>query len=420
MPRLTDQTPKYRQHRASGRAIVTLNGKDIYLGPWNSRSSKIEYDRVISEWLAGGRVPLKAIGLTLAELLAHYKTYCEKTYVDVDGTVSKAATNIRLACKPLRQLYGPTPAAEFGPLKLKALVNQYVRMGWCRTHINRSVGLVKGFFKWAVSNEYIPADVYHGLQAVGGLRRGRTEARESDAIRPVAEEHARAIFPFVSRQVRAMIELQLLTGMRPGEVCIMRPCDLDTTDAVWIYTPSRHKTQNHGISRTVHLGPQAQAVLAPYFRSNLAEHFFSPADAEVERRARLHEQRKTPLSCGNKPGTNKHRWPQHHPGNHYKASAYLRAIYAACHRAYPYPADLCAAETDSVQQSQAKELKRSQWRHQHFWSPNQLRHTAATRIRKEFGAEAAQTILGHTQLKTTEIYAERNAEAAGRIMAKIG
>ena len=47
--------PKYRKHRPSGRAVVTLNGKDIYLGPHGTKASHLEYDRLIQEWLAHGQ-----------------------------------------------------------------------------------------------------------------------------------------------------------------------------------------------------------------------------------------------------------------------------------------------------------------------------------------------------------------------------
>ena len=62
----------------------------------------------------------------------------------------------------------------------------------------------------------------------------------------------------------------------------------------------------------------------------------------------------------------------------------------------------------------------SQWRKQHRWSPNQLRHNAATRLRKEFGIEAARVILGHSSGNTTEIYAELDNKKAADIMSKIG
>jgi hypothetical protein len=55
MPRLVNQNPSYRMHKASGQAIVTLNGEDVYLGPYGTAASRREYDPVIGEWLARGR-----------------------------------------------------------------------------------------------------------------------------------------------------------------------------------------------------------------------------------------------------------------------------------------------------------------------------------------------------------------------------
>ncbi len=68
------------------------------------------------------------------------------------------------------------------------------------------------------------ASLPHGLEAVAVLRRGKTNAHESDPVLPVHECHVEAILPHVSRHVAGMIRLQL-TGMRSGEVCIMRGCD---------------------------------------------------------------------------------------------------------------------------------------------------------------------------------------------------
>ena len=49
MPRLTRSVPKYQRHKASGQAVVTIEGRDHYLGPW---PSMLEYDRLIGQWLA--------------------------------------------------------------------------------------------------------------------------------------------------------------------------------------------------------------------------------------------------------------------------------------------------------------------------------------------------------------------------------
>ncbi|MDP1560834.1 MAG: hypothetical protein Q8M16_05515 [Pirellulaceae bacterium] len=54
MPR-TSNLPKYRNHKHSDQAIVTLSGRDHYLGPHGSTASVREYDRLIQEWLARGR-----------------------------------------------------------------------------------------------------------------------------------------------------------------------------------------------------------------------------------------------------------------------------------------------------------------------------------------------------------------------------
>ena len=71
MPLLTNAVPKYRHHRASGQAVVTIAGKEHYLGPWRSKASRAEYDRLIGEWLAAGR-PSREIApdadLTVAEV----------------------------------------------------------------------------------------------------------------------------------------------------------------------------------------------------------------------------------------------------------------------------------------------------------------------------------------------------------------
>ncbi|MFO0802000.1 MAG: hypothetical protein U0791_02590 [Gemmataceae bacterium] len=54
------------------------------------------------------------------------------------------------------------------------------------------------------------------------------------------------------------------------------------------------------------------------------------------------------------------------------------------------------------------------------WSPNQIRHAVATSVRRRFGIEAAGATLGHDQLSTTEIYAEKNLALATKIALAVG
>ncbi len=135
MPRLLNSPPKYRKHKASGQAVVTINGSDHYLGPWNSRASKAEYDRLIGEWLAHGRTIPKAgpdATLTVNELLAAYVRWAKGYYGE-----SSEFDNTRLSLRPVKELYGRTLVVEFGPLKLKAVRERMIADNLCRNEINR-------------------------------------------------------------------------------------------------------------------------------------------------------------------------------------------------------------------------------------------------------------------------------------------
>ncbi len=55
MPRSANYVPKYCKHKGSGQAVVTIRGRDHYLGPYGTKGSHLEYDRLIMEWLAAGR-----------------------------------------------------------------------------------------------------------------------------------------------------------------------------------------------------------------------------------------------------------------------------------------------------------------------------------------------------------------------------
>ena len=121
---------------------------------------------------------------------------------------------------------------------MKAVRAAMVEKGWCRQHVNKQVGRLRQLFRWATENELAPPSVYHGLQAVAGMKQGRWDAREAEPVKPVLEERVRPVLPYLSPQVKAMIELQLLTEMRPGEVCQMGSCDVDTNGRLWRYKPA--------------------------------------------------------------------------------------------------------------------------------------------------------------------------------------
>jgi integrase len=150
-----------------------------------------------------------------------------------------------------------------------------ITRGCVRTSINRQVGRIKRMFRWGVENEYIPVEIYTALCTVAGLKKGRSKAKESDGIKPVSPDMIDAVKPFVSRQVWGMIQLQILTGMRPGEVVQMRGCDLNMSGNVWEYRPESHKTEHHGSHRVVFLGPRAKAVVRQFLKTDLQAHHTS-------------------------------------------------------------------------------------------------------------------------------------------------
>lgn len=386
----SSRVPSYRRHKPTNQAVVTIDGRDFYLGTWNAKASKVEYDRLIAEWMANGRQLRATADITVVEVVNAYRKFAEN-YYRKNGIVTREFGCIKEALKLVCELYGRTNANDFGPLALKAVRQKMLDNGWSRGYINKAVGRIRRCFKWAVENELVRPDMYHGLMAVSGLRKGRSEAREPSPVLPVDDATVQATLPNLSVIVADMIRFQRLTGCRPGEVCILRPCDVDNSVEVWTYRPESHKTEHHGRERRIPIGPKAQVILRPYLLRAKESYCFAPADSERKRREEAHEQRTTPLKYGNRPGTNRRRKPKRKAGERYTNDSYRRAVHRACDKA---------------------EIGR--------WSPNQLRHTTATEIRKRFGLEAAQVTLGHSNADVTQIYAERDLAKAVEVMREVG
>ncbi len=56
MPPQQPRIPKYRHYRPKDLGVVRLDGRDIYLGAFNSPESWEKYHRLIAEWLNCGVV----------------------------------------------------------------------------------------------------------------------------------------------------------------------------------------------------------------------------------------------------------------------------------------------------------------------------------------------------------------------------
>ena len=162
----------------------------------------------------------------------------------------------------------------------------------------------------------------------------------------------------------------------------MRPIDLNTTGAAWLYTPGHHKSEYRQRSRIVVVGPKAQELLRPFLQRDVAAYMFSPREAVQQRNAECPTHRRGPAAEAE---------TGRRVGERYTTQAYGRAITAMCTRLdVPH------------------------------WSPGQLRHNAATRLRSQFGLDVAQVVLGHARADITEVYAAQNLARAIEAMERVG
>jgi integrase len=380
-------------HKPSGLAVVTLGGKDRYLGRYGSPESRATYDRLIAEWLAGnrqrepGRQPSP---LTISEMILAVWHMAEKHYRTPDGEPTGELDNLRDALRPLRRLYGNTAATAFGPLALRSVREDMIRGGLCRKTINARINRIRRAFRWAASIELIPGSIPQALASVPGLQPGRSAARESKGVSPIAWEIVESTLPHLPRQVAAMVQVMRFSNCRAADVVLLRGCDLQMNGDLWVFRPRHHKNAWRGHERVIYLGSQAQEVIRPFLKADLQAFLFSPRDAVEEHHARrraARSTRRTPseLRRRRRPSP---RWIPH---DRYQVNAFQQAIRRACRRA--------GLST---------------------WSILQVRHARASEIRDRYGVEGAAASLGHRRVETSQIYAEHNDRLSRDIAREVG
>jgi integrase len=420
MPRQSNAVPSYLHHKPTKQAYVRLpdgagRRKVVYLGTYDSPASRTEYARILGE-LAAAPASLPAASrlvsaaksdITINEVLAAFRSHAEAYYRTPDGNPTSALDGFRAASKVVRELYGLTLAREFGPLALDAVRTRMVALGWSRTTVNGRVGKLKLVFKWAASRELVSASVHEGLRTLAGLQKGRTTARDREPVGPVADAVVNATLLHVRPEVAAMIRVQLLTGMRPGEVCHLRPCDIDTSGAVWVYRPPHHKTAHRGKVREVAIGAKTQSVLAAFAPIDATEFYFSPHRQAERRHTERAAKRKTPRYPSHAAANARKRKasPKRIPGKRYTTTAYQTAVRRGVEKANAGREKMAGAGNYEMIP---------------HWHPNQLRHSHATEVRRRFGLEAAQVVLGHATADVTQLYAERNKALATSVATAIG
>ena len=394
MPRQKNAIPSYLLHKRSGQARVRINGRDYLLGPYGSEESRIRYGELIAKFAS--RVPLDPLagqsnrgtfrgtvsddsGPSIAELIVAFLEHAKTHYVK-NGEPTSEQHCIRAAVRPLRELFGLTPAKDFGPLALKAVRAKMVESGLARNTVNSNIGKIRRLFRFAVANEMVAVDVLQRLEAVSPLLAGRTEARDLPPRHAVDQVDIDAVRAVVRPLVRDLIDVQLLTGARSGELLALTTSMIDRSGAVWRSRLADHKCQHKGKARTLHFGPKAQLILAKYFSADPDKRLFSMT------------------RC-----------------------AYCRAVTRGCEVAFGMPDEL-RKPNKKLSEAEKQKFRRqaAKWRAEHCWSPHWMRHTAATRVREQLGIENVQSLLGHSDAEMSRHYSAKMDKLAAQTAAACG
>lgn len=375
-------TPKLGWYGPRQCGRVRIPGRaDVYLGAagcWKSKKQKPPrevteaYEREIARYLSA-RVESQEQGpdrvlssdCSVVELCRAYLAHCQH-YYQKRGKPTTQVNVVKNTLRPLRRLFGLTRAADFRAADFRAYRDHLEREGeLARDTINARLARVRLMFRWAVEQELLAEDVWARLRAVQGLKKGRTTAREARKVPPVDDARVEATLPHLPAWAQACVRLQRLCGLRPEEVCGMRAHEIeDLGDGVWRYTVSAdwNKTAHKegARERVAYLGPQAQAVLGPH------------------------------LEAARQRGADAPLWLTS-LGTQASPNYYGRVIRSRCERHGIEP-----------------------------WAPNRLRHTRGTETRAKYGIEGTQSELGHSQVETSQIYAERLDELARKIARETG
>lgn len=412
--------PSYRLHKPTGQAVVTIDRKDFYLGRFESPESRQKYNRIIGEWLIRGKTS-PGITKDSATIALVISGYVESIKTEKSG---ETIHRIKMVLRTLNKSYGDCIAKDFGPLQLKALRQQICQHGnqqsspkkhgqlLTRTKVNEMVSRIVSMFRWAAETDLVPASVWYAIKSVTPLARGSNLVCECRKITAPRLEDIEATIECMGTIHATMVRLQLLTGMRCGEVFKMRPCNIEMDGEVWRYKLKDHKTRKFVGDRTITLGPKAQELIKPFLFRSQTTPLFSSREAfesshrwffggitegfshipEQDRSARYKRLSKNSAL---------------HFNEEMKGSSYRLAITRALRRAN---AKARLANPDMPKDEVAVRP----------WHSHQLRHYAATFIRKHYGLDVARAQLGHTTTRQTEVYAELDGTKTKEAMLKYG
>ena len=313
---------------------------------------------------------------TVEEVCAAYCEHAKTYYRRADGTQTSEVKSVPLSLRPLREMFGATPVTALTHADMVSVRDMIASWGTCsRTTVNFYMARIRRMWAWALDEGLVGATVKAELTQVQPLKPNRTKLREPVPVKPVGEDDLGKVLKVAPENFADMLRVHRLTGMRPEEVCAMRWEHIDTSSTPWIYRPPFFKTQWRGQVRAVLIGPKARKILSKYRGDDfggypfsparlIADGFRSPTKGEASRSdpKRASIPNKRGIACWN-------------------TGTYCTAIRAYCNR--------------------AKATR---------WTPNRLRHSFATQVRREFGIAVAGCLLGHSMgMKITDGYSREAA-----------
>src|SRR5262249_37419121 len=152
----------------------------------------------------------------------------------------------------------------------KAVRAKMVEKKLCRKTINARVQILQRAWRWCLSEDLVPSDSYESVAAVTSLRLGAAGCEERPAVKPANPEHVQATVKAMQRFspfLADAVQVQMLSGLRPGEAMRLRHDEMDcTAQDVWVWRPQKHKTAHRGKRKAHVIGPRAVAILSQYLR----------------------------------------------------------------------------------------------------------------------------------------------------------
>src|SRR5262245_43573547 len=207
MPDRKSHQPAYRHYKPKNLAVVRIDGRDHYLGRYDSPESRQRYYELLAKREREPAVTKIATlppvepstesedpgEVTVTMLVVAFWKWAQKRYRKSDGTPTREAGNYKPVIKRLRRKYGKLPVAKFGSRRLLAFRDGLIsatsaktKTKLTRSTINAMIRKVQVIFRWGVSRELVPIKVLQRLETLVPLQENEG-GRETSGSRGAVE-----------------------------------------------------------------------------------------------------------------------------------------------------------------------------------------------------------------------------------------